>query len=293
MTPLRQRMIGDMQLRRLAKTTIKSYTFNVEKFSLYYSKSPEELSTEDIRDYILYLTNYKKAAPLTINQIINSIRFLWIYTLKREWEIGKYIKMKIPQTIPVVLNKDEVNRLYRAINSQKIKLIFKLGYCCGLRLGEMLRLAPKDVDVERMCLHIRNSKGAKDRIVPLPQSLKTELSEYISYPQITDYVFPSKSTNSQHCSPSGLQKNFADLVKRCNIKKRTTLHTLRHTYATNLMENGVALPVIQKLLGHKSINSTLIYTHITTLSTDFALKVIDKMNISLLTDQLDGTRDRI
>jgi integrase/recombinase XerD len=289
MTPLRERMIEDMQLRRLAKTTIKSYIFNVEKFSLYYNKSPEYLTTQDIRDYILYLMNVKKSANLTINQILNSIRFLWVHTLKRDWELNGIIKRKAPNTLPIILNKEEVNLLYRSIHNSKYRIFFILGYCSGLRLLEIARLAPEDIDTERLCLHIRNSKGAKDRMVPLPKSFKFEFLEFINDPRKRHYIFTSKSDITRHLSTSSFRKYFANKIKQCNIKKHATPHTLRHTYATNLMENGVALPVIQKLLGHKNIQTTLIYTHLTSPSADFALTVIDKMNTSLHFALFNGT----
>ncbi len=281
MTPLRQRMLEDMQLRCLAKATIRTYLHNVEKFSLYYNKSPEYLTSEDIKSYILYLVNKKKAAPLTINQKLNSIRFLWVHTLKREWELYGVIRQKASKTIPTVLNKEEINLLYSKIISQKHKMIFLFGYCCGLRIREILQLSPNDIDTERLCLHVRNTKGNKDRIVPIPKSLQQELSFFKIGPRKKFFIFPSASYINRHLGTSTFQKVFSNLVKTCKIKKRATPHTLRHTYATNLMENGVALPVIQKLLGHKHIQTTLIYTHLTSPSSELAMSVIDKMNTLL------------
>lgn len=277
MTPLRKRMIEDMKLRRLSPRTIHIYTYNVEKFSCFFKQSPEMLTSEDIRLYILYLTDRKRAAPLTINQVLNSIRFLWVHTLKREWEFKQSIKYKVPLKLPVILNRDEITKLYSVIDNRKYRIAFLFCYSCGLRLSEMLSLKPCDIDLERLTVHVKAGKGNKDRIVPIPESLKIDLSHYLREEECEYYLFPSRSDKSKSMCPTTFQKYMNKIKLKCKITKNITPHSLRHTYATHLLENGVPLKEIQRLLGHKNIQTTLGYTHLTSDSKDITVSVINQM----------------
>jgi len=278
MTPLRQKMIDDMKLRRLADATIHAYTYNVEKFSCYFKTSPENLTLDHVREYLLYLMNERRCAPLTINQNINSIRFLWVHTLHREWDIKQSIRQRQPRKLPVILNHDEIDRMFNAIKNRKDQIAFSLCYCCGLRLQELMSIKVADIDFERTALHIHNGKGAKDRIVPIPGSLLKPLKIYITWQKASDYLFPSPHDSTKPLTGDSFQRFFSKLRVSCKILKEISPHSLRHTYATNLLENGVPLLAIQKLLGHKNIHTTLKYLHLTTNIEDHTQAVIEHLN---------------
>lgn len=279
MTPLRQRFIEDMCLQGLAPKTQKSYLLNVVVLSRHFNKSPEELCTKDLRSYFVYLTKEKQFAPNTIGQHLGAIKFIWEKTLSREWELSTSIKKKRSLKLPVILSVEEVNKLINSIYDANHRMAFKLIYNCGLRLSEALYLKPEHVDLDRMVLHIHNSKGNRDRIIPFPVTLKEQLKEMLKHHSRTDYMFPSKSNHTRPCCDALWQKIMKKCCKQLGIIKAVSLHSLRHSYATHLFERGVDITIIQKLLGHKHISTTQIYTHLTRKTDDIVRAVVDHLLI--------------
>jgi site-specific recombinase XerD len=275
MTPLREKMIQDMQLQRLGERTQEAYIHNIKQLSLHFNQSPENLNTDQIKTYMLYLMNHKKYAPNTLNQHLNAIRFLWVHTLQREWTLDKMIKQRRPKRLPVVLNKQEVQELLLSIYNESHRMAFTLMYYCGLRSSEVLSLTKEDIDLTALTVHIKLGKGKKDRIVPLPTHLKTTLKNFLSHTIRKYCLFPSKKNITKHVDSSTLENVLKTCLKQCGIDKKATPHSLRHSYATHLIENGIDIKIIQKLLGHKSISTTVIYTHVTNTSTNVVRSVLD------------------
>jgi site-specific recombinase XerD len=275
MTPLREKMIQDMQLQRLSERTQDSYIHNIKQLSLHFKQSPEKLNTEQIKTYMLYLTNQKKYAPNTLNQHLNAIRFLWVHTLQREWKLDKMIRRRRPKRLPVVLNRKEVQQLLLSIRDDSHRMAYTLMYYCGLRCSEVLGLKKEDVDLTALTIHIKLGKGKKDRIVPLPSHLKIPIKYFLLSPIRSHCLFPSKKNPTKPVDNSTLERVIKICLKQCNIDKRATPHSLRHAYATHLIENGIDIRIIQKLLGHKSISTTLVYTHVTNTATNVVRSVLD------------------
>ncbi|MGD9202582.1 MAG: tyrosine-type recombinase/integrase [Chitinispirillia bacterium] len=275
MTPLREKMIQDMQLQRLSERTQESYIYNIKQLSLHFNKSPEALNTDQIKTYMLYLTNQKKYAPNTLNQHLNAIRFLWVHTLQREWTLDKTIKRKRPKKLPVVLNKQEVQQLLLSVYNESHRMALTLMYYCGLRCSEVLNLSKEDIDLTALTIHIKLGKGKKDRILPLPDHLKKPLKDFMSHTIRKYCLFPSKRNTTKPVNNSTLERVMQTCLKQCGIEKKATPHSLRHAYATHLIENGIDIRIIQKLLGHKSISTTLVYTHVTNTATNVVRSVLD------------------
>lgn len=266
MTPLRQKMIEDMQLRGLAKRTQEAYVRAADGLAGYYRKSPAAVTEEEIRQYLLYLKNEKQAAASTCIQVLCGLKFLYQHTLKREWSILDFVKPDREQKLPVVLSRAEVQRVLGCLRLIHYRVCLSTIYSCGLRLTEGVGLQVKNIDSSRMVVHIRRGKGRKDRYVPLPQRTLTQLREYWQRHRNPIWLFPRRLDGYSATVPmekSGVQKAFRAAVQESKIGKAASVHTLRHSYATHLVEAGVDIRLIQQYLGHNSLATTYIYLHLT------------------------------
>lgn len=279
MTYLRQRMTEDLQLHGYVENTQRAYLQAVSQLAAYYHKSPDEINEEELRQYFLYLVNEKKVARSTYGLAISGIKFFYQYTLNREWPTFKLLKAPREKKLPIVLSQDEVRRILDSLYRFKHRACLSTIYGCGLRVGEALRLEVPDIDSERMLLHVRRGKGSKDRYVPLPREALSLLRQHWSIHRHSRLIFPSqKETNNGHkscLSRSSVLEGLKKATKACEIQKAVTTRTLRHSYATHLLENGVSLRVIQAYLGHSSIASTMIYTHLTKPIEERVIKTIN------------------
>lgn len=268
MTHLRQRMLDDMQLRGLAPKTQEAYLRAVRQLAQHVSKSPDLVTEEDLRAYFLFLKNEKKASRSACTIALCGIKFFFEQTLQRRWKTFDLVRPPKSRKLPVVLSQDEVRRLLDGVRLPHYRHCLTTIYTCGLRLKEALRLEVRDVDSDRELLHIRQPKGWRDRYVPLPQTTLTLLRhQWVSHRHPT-LLFPSRhrgatSQATQPMSPSGAQRAFKAALGDSRIAKHATVHTLRHSWATHLLEAGVNLRLIQLWLGHKSLQTTAIYTHLT------------------------------
>jgi integrase len=241
--------------------------------SEFHGKSPDLLSPEDIRQYCIHLKSDKKVARQTSTQAICAIKLFWEKTLKRVWPHELQLARANPQfKLPVVLSAAEVRRILAAVPALDHRVCLITIYSCGLRLGEGLRLAVPDIDSERMLLHIRAGKGNQDRYVPLPERTLVLLREQWKSHRHPTLLFPAKGHNGQGAPTaaepmcrSTLQRAFRIALQTSGVKKQAHVHTLRHSYATHLLEQGENLRQIQVNLGHKSPVVTAIYTHLTSL----------------------------
>lgn len=288
MTALRQKMIEDMQLHSFAERTQKSYMQAVRQLAEYYHKPPDQISEEELRQYFLYLKNVKKVSRSTITLALCGIKFFYERTLERDWKVFDLIRPPQEQKLPIVLSMTEVRCILKCIHHERYRVCASLIYACGLRLLEGVQLQVKDVDGERKMVHVCGGKGNKDRYVPIPEVTLQMLRKHWLRHRNRVWLFPSSQgpvwevEMRQRCmDASGLQRAFRAAVRESGVNKAATVHTLRHSYATHLLEAGVNLRVIQSYLGHASPTTTAIYTHLTQKSETQAIETINQMLTSL------------
>ena len=271
MSPLQQRMLEDMQLRGLSARTQEAYARAVWQLAQYYRRSPDQLSDAELRQYFLYLANEKKLARPTATIALCGIKFFYEQTLKQPWPTLRFVRPPREWKLPVVLSRAEVRRILHEVRIPVYRACLTTIYACGLRLLEGTRLQVPDVDSARMLLHI-HGKSKKDRYVPLPQSTLQLLRAHWRTHRSPLWLFPAPTRHGLAHSlahaggpvtRSSLQSAFRAALKRSSIAKRAHVHTLRHSYATHLLEAGFNLRVIQDHLGHRSPRTTAIYTHLT------------------------------
>src|SRR6266496_142979 len=284
MTPLRQRMLEDMQLRGLAARTQEAYLGAVQQLALHYDKSPDLITEEELRRYFLFLCNEKRLAPNTTNVALNGIKFFYTYTLQRPWPLRDLLRPPTPKKLPVVLAPEEVWRIVGHVRRADYRVCLSVIYACGLRLLEGVHLQVSQIDSARMQLHIRGGKGNKDRAIPLPPRTLTQLRAHWLTHRNPVWLFPSRSPNSDQgatarvpMEESGVQKAFHRAVQEVGLNKPASVHTLRHSWATHLLESGVNLRLIQLWLGHSSPTTTAIYTHLTRNAEQLASDALEQL----------------
>jgi|GraSoi2013_115cm_1033766.scaffolds.fasta_scaffold28923_2 integrase/recombinase XerD len=261
MTPLRQRFTEDMLLRGLAPTTQRSYLHYVAEFAKFYNTSPEHLDLEAIRQYELHLLHEKKLSPQSINTFVSSVQFLYLVTLEMPWGKQCFPRVRLATKLPIVLSPLEVSQFFENVPSLKYRAALMLCYGAGLRISEAVAVRVSDIDSQRMLIRIAEGKGRKDRYVMLSQRLLAVLRCYWRAARPSDWLFPSWRLNS-HLTVSALSQACRDASQRCGLTKRITAHTLRHSFATHLLESGTDTRVIQVLLGHSRIDTTARYTQV-------------------------------
>ena len=259
--PLIQRMAEDMLLRNLSPRTIDTYTWHVNRFAMFIGKALEDATPEDLRSFQLHLVQERKVSWSTFNQTVCGLRFLYRTTLPRPWHVTMIPFGKRPKKLPAVLGADEVDRLLQCVTCLKHRMLLLTLYAAGLRLSEGAALTIPDIDSKRMLLRIASGKGQKERLVPLSPRLLTALREYWKQERSPKYLFPG-STFETRISSTTIQKSCKAAVIKAGIRKDVTPHTLRHSYATGLLEAGVDLLTIGHLLGHKSFSTTMVYLHV-------------------------------
>jgi site-specific recombinase XerD len=262
MTPLRQRFIDDLRLRNYSPRTIEAYVAGVVRLARHFGRSPELLGPDDIRAFQLHLVQ-KRVSWSQFNQTVAALRFLYRVTLGRPEHVPYIAYGKRPKTLPSVLSPEEVALLIQAAASARDRLLLQIAYGCGLRLDELLCLQVGDIDSARMVLHVRHGKGGKDRFVPLSVRLLDELRAYWRLCRPATWLFPGKKPN-QHLTSGNVQRTFRGIARRAGLSKRCSMHTLRHSYATHLLEAGVDLLTLKALLGHRNLDTTAHYLHIST-----------------------------
>ncbi len=281
MTPLRQRMIEDLQLKGYSDSTQKLYVSAVRQLCEHFGKPPGKITEEDLREYFLYGKNVKKWSRSTSTVALCGIKFFYENTIKRPWPTLLFIRPGRTKKLPVVLSRDEVRDLLSHIRLPRYRACLTTIYACGLRLSEGIHLKVEDIDGDRGFVHVRQSKGDKDRNVPLPQKTLQLLREHWKSHRNRVWIFPSAvhggANMPQATTPlgkSGVQRAFGSASKAAGISKKATVHTLRHSWATHLLEAGVNLRLIQAWLGHRSPATTSIYTHLTENAKTMAIKSI-------------------
>jgi len=278
MTALCQKMIEDMQLHGFAERTQKSYMQAVRQMAEYYHKPPDQISEEELRQYFLYLKNVKQVSRSTMTLALCGIKFFYERTLQRQWATLDLVRPQREKKLPVVLSVEEVRQILGRVRRWRYRVCLSTIYACGLRLQEGLHLQISHIDGGRQLLHVCHGKGGKDRYVPLPQPVLEMLRQYWATHRDPVWIFPSThQTVKGPMDASGLQRAFRAALQESGILKPATVHTLRHSYATHLLEAGLNLRLIQAYLGHASPNTTAIYTHLTKPSEDLAIQAVNRL----------------
>lgn len=260
MTPLRQRLIDDLQLRNYSPRTISCYVSAIARFAQHFGRSPEDLGSEDTRQYQLHLLE-QRVSWCYFNQAVSALRFLYRVTLQRPDVVVLIPYGKKPKTLPAVLSPEEVRRLFEAVSQPRDLLLLQTAYSCGLRISELVHLQVGDIDSQRMVLHVRQAKGHKDRLVPLSALLLERLRAYWREYQPRLWLFPGQGPRT-HMSTGQVQRVCRHAMRAAGIAKKASMHTLRHSFATHLLENGANLLTVQKLLGHNQLSTTARYIHV-------------------------------
>ena len=263
MTELRQRYLEDLRLRNYSPRTLETYVHCVSLFARYFKRSPEHLGPEHIRQYQLYLVEEKKCSWSRFNQTVCALRFLYRNTLGRDWAITHIPFPRKQKKLPVVLSRDEAAHFLAAIQSLKYRTILSLCYGAGLRISEALHLQVTDIDSSRMMIRVRQAKGHKDRYVMLSPRLLELLRLYWKAQRPRTCLFPASAKNiHKPLGPNAVQKVCQKARLDAGITKPVTPHTLRHSFASHLLEAGANIRTIQLLLGHNSLQTTAVYTHV-------------------------------
>lgn len=263
MTPLRQRMTEAMQLRNFTHNTQVAYLQQIAALARYYHQSPETLGAEQVQGYQLYLTNERKLAPGSLCTIAAALRFLYHVTLKREWALGDIPVPKKPLKLPVILSREEVNHFLECIGSLKHRTLLTTAYAAGLRVSEATHLRLTDIDSQRMVIRIEQGKGQKDRYVMLSPRLLEGLRAYWKRARPRQWLFPG-DIPGRPITRDAVGQACEKARRLSGIDKPITPHSMRHAFATHLLESGTDVRKIQLLLGHRSLATTSHYLKVAT-----------------------------
>lgn len=268
---------SEMLLRNYSRTTIKTYLSCIRSLVAYFRPHhPRELSNEDLRNYLTHLITVKQFRASSINQAINALRFLYVELYHRPMEVSDLPRPKRERRLPEVLSEEEVRRIFDSVENLKHKTILMLTYSAGLRVGEVVRLRLSDLDEERKLIHLHKAKGAKDRYTVLSPAFLSILAEYLQEYRPKEFLFEGHDRR-RHYSERSVQHIFERAVAKAGIAKKVSVHTLRHSFATHLLEAGTDLRYIQELLGHSSSKTTEIYTHVSKRSIEKIVSPLDRV----------------
>lgn len=275
MSELRRRMIESMQLRGLSPSTQETYVRCIRNLAEYYMMSPDKLSEEQIRRFFLYLLNERKLSESTFRTHRFAVQFLYEVTLGRTVPVLKHIHPRTRRKLPVILSPEEVACILGRVRHPAARACLWTLYSCGLRRAEATKIEVRDIDSARMVIRIRMGKGGKDRYVPLPQRTLIMLRRYWATTRPKGLLFPVQQ--GRPMDPHYLGKIFRAALAQSGVQKHVTVHSLRHSYATHLLESQVNLRVIQEVLGHSSPRTTAMYTHVTDKGLDEMRKAFDTL----------------
>jgi integrase/recombinase XerD len=284
-TPLRQRMLEELQRRNYNPDTVRGYIHAVKEFAEYFGKSPELMGAEEVRDFQLHMIREKKLALSTVALRMGALRFLYKKTLRRrDIDIDDLPLVKAPKKLPVVLSQEEVARLIEAAPNLRYRTLLMLLYATGLRRAEAVRLKISDIDTALMLIHVHQGKGSRDRDLPLTPKLLEALRQHWRACKVKPrvYLFPSRVGPIQPERPTSDKTVWHachEAALRAGLTKRIGPHTLRHSFATHLLEAGTDLRTIQLLLGHQRLKDTAIYLHVSRRHLQAAINPLDQITI--------------
>lgn len=281
---LRQQLIHDLQLAGMSERTQEAYVRAVRQLAAHFRQPPDQLSETQLRGYFLFIKNEKHFSVAALKIAYSGIKFFYTHTAPREW--ATLLKLRVPRqkALPDVLTTDEVRRLIDATRTAHNKAYFWTVYSLGLRLQEGLNLQLGDIDSGRMLVHVHRGKGAKDRYIPLPPKTLAILRDYWKTHRNPVWLFPATGRDGQQGATAtrpmaigSVQGALRRVVVELKLRKRVHMHTLRHSYATHLLEAGVNLRLIQQYLGHSSLQTTMVYLHLTSQGQEQARATIERL----------------
>jgi site-specific recombinase XerD len=268
-------MLVDLQLSSAKPRTQKSYLREVENLAKYFNRSPEELGEAELKEYMLYLINKRHLSEGTFRFYVAGLKFFYRTTLKRDWPVENIKCPRSKRKLPVVLDLSEVEALFAVTKNLKHKAILMMTYSSGLRVNETARLKLTDIDSKRMTVKVNDGKGGKDRYSILSQTTLEHLRQYWRKYRPTEWLFEGQKKN-EHITTHSIQLMFYAARKRAGITKPASVHTLRHSFATHLIEAGTSLHHVQLLLGHRSPTTTTVYLHVSRLNLSQVISPLDK-----------------
>jgi integrase/recombinase XerD len=276
MGQLRDRMEQDLILRRLRPATRRNYLFYCQQFAAFFRRSPEQLGEPEIRQFLLHHIQVRQGSYNTYRQVRAALKFLYTVTLKRSWEVEQIpVPRRAWRRLPEVLTAQELTALFDALESPKYRAVLLTCYAAGLRIGEACRLRVHDIDSKRMVLRI-DGKGGRERLALLSPRLLTLLRRYWLIAQPKEWLFPGQGA-AQPINPGSVRNVFRQARLRAGLEKRCSPHSLRHSFATHLLDAGADLVLIQTLLGHRSIHTTSRYTHVSTERLQKTLSPLERL----------------
>lgn len=283
--PCTKRFHDDLKLNGKSPRTQQSYCRAVRKFTQFLNRSPDTATEDDLRNYLLFITEHKQWSASTVNVAQQALKLFFRISYPRQWNVLKLARVQVEMKLPVVISTGEVHTLLKLIEKPSMRCFFTVVYALGLRLQEALHLQIADIDSKRMMVHIHRGKGAKDRLIPLPEMALIALREYWATHRNPVWIFPAEGRNhklaptaEQPMSQSSVQDVIKAVLDQLNWGNRgISTHTLRHCYATHLLEGGVSLKLIQKYMGHKHLTSTMVYLHVTTVGEEAAIAKINAL----------------
>ena len=282
MTHLRQAMLEELHRRNYAPSTITYYVKHVEQFARYFKRSPDRLTPTHLRTYQAYLLRQRKLAPRTVKLHVCAIRFFFNKTLRRRYLLEDTPYPKAPRRLPQVLSREEVTRLIAAAHSLTHRTMLMLLYSTGIRNAELRHLQVRDIDSRRMLIHVRHGKGGRERYVPLSPTLLDTLRAYYRWMRPTGFLFPGTVANwrtDKPLTPKVVWDACVVAARRAGLAHRVYPHLLRHCFATHLLESGADLRTIQLLLGHATLNHTVVYLHLSQRHLQGVVNPLDTMAV--------------
>lgn len=277
MGKFRDQFENDLQIRGYSRNTVNQYVYCVRNLVKHFMLPPDELTVQDVNNFQLYLTRTRKVAWSTFNIYVFAIRFFFLKTLKKDWKIDFIPYQKTGRKLPEVLNVEELFSLFESVSNLKHRAILMTAYSAGLRVSEVVHLKISDIDSQRMMIRVDQGKGRKDRYVPLSEILLPVLREYWKTVRTPEWLFEGQKPNTP-LNRASAERVFKKAKSKAGITKNVSIHSLRHSFATHLLEKGTDIRTIQRLLGHRSLYSTMIYTHVAKNYVTQTGSPLDKLN---------------
>lgn len=278
------KFVEDLRLAGLAKRTVYGYVRAIRKLCDYHRKRPERLTEADVRAYLLHQIVDLEVAAGTQSVLLSGIKFFFRTTLPRKWKVLEQTKLNYTSSLPEVITQGQVRQMIDTCKTFRMQAFIWVTYSLGLRISEAIHLQVGDIDSQRMMVHVHRGKGAKDRYIPLPLSTLSVMRKAWAAHRNPRFLFPAEGRNHIDCSKSKtpmsistVQGAIKHITQQLNFGKRVSTHTLRHSYATHLLEAGVSLKAIQKYLGHSSLQTTMVYLHLTETGEANARTIIDEL----------------